>query len=204
MKRLLQRMGSAVVRYASGTSVPDAPSGFRSLSREAALRVNVLTSYSYTLETVIQAGKKNLTVAHVPIEPNPMLRESRLMRSNRQYVLRSAATILRVFVLYEPLRTFSYLSMPFLLVGAALWVRYLVLLAIGEATRGTHIQSVVVGAVAILMVVLLWSLGLIGELLATNRRLNEEILYYLKRASFKGGERKEPPADADTRPGAGV
>jgi glycosyltransferase involved in cell wall biosynthesis len=183
-KKLLQKIGSAVVSYVSGTSVPDAPSGFRAISREAALRLNVQTSFSYTLETVIQAGRKNLVVGHVPIVTNPDLRESRLMRSNFHYVRRSMATIMRLFVLYEPLKTFVYLGLPFFLLGIVLWGRFLVLLIAGEATRGSNVQSIVVGAVAIMMALLLWSLGLVGELLATNRRLSEESLYYAKRTAY--------------------
>ena len=112
-KRLLQRLGSAIVRYVSDTSVPDAPSGFRAFSREAALRLNVLTGYTYTLETLIQAGKKKLTVAHIPITTNPQLRESRLIRNIGMYVTLSARTIVRLFALYEPLRAFTYISLPF-------------------------------------------------------------------------------------------
>jgi len=183
-KKLLQKMGSAVVRYVSGTDVPDAPSGFRALSREAALRINVLSGYTYTLETIVQAGKNNLTIAHVPIETNPKVRDSRLVKGNLQYVLRSMTTILRLFVLYEPLRTFAYLGVPFLLFGAALWVRYLVFAAMGEAGEGAHLSSVVAGAVSILVALLLVSLGLIGELLATNRRIIEQALYYTKRTAL--------------------
>ncbi len=185
MKKMLQRVGSAAVRLASGTVVPDAPSGFRALTREAALRINVLTNYTYTLETIIQAGKKNLTIAHVSLDTNPKLRQSRLIRSDWQYVRRSVATILRLFALYEPLRTFSFLGLPFFFCGAGLWVRYLILLAIHGNLRGAHIQSVVVGGALILVAVLVWCLGLIGELLATNRRLQEEILYRLKALSFR-------------------
>ena len=200
LKKLLQRMGSAVVRYVSGTSVPDAPSGFRAISREAALRLNVQTSFSYTLETIIQAGRKNLVVGHVPIVTNPVLRESRLMRSNFHYVRRSMATILRLFVLYRPLKTFVYLGLPFFLLGLALWVRFLALLIVGEAARGSHVQSIVVGAVAIMMAVLLWSLGLVGELLATNRRLAEETLYYAKRTAYSLTQERRTSSQEPARP----
>ena len=191
-KRLLQRLGSAVVRYVSGTDVPDAPSGFRALSREAALRINVLTGYTYTLETIIQAGKKNLIVAHIPIETNPKLRESRLIRSKWQYVMRSTATILKLFALYEPLRTFTYLSLPFLLGGSGLWLRYLVLLLLGETGRGAHVQSVVVGSAAWIVGFLIFLIGLLADIVATNRRLHEETLYYLKRSVFSRYEQYSP------------
>ncbi|NDJ77451.1 MAG: glycosyltransferase family 2 protein [Chloroflexi bacterium] len=184
VKKYLQDLGSRVVRYVSGTSVPDAPSGFRALSREAALRINIFTGYSYTLETIIQAGKKNLTVGHVSVTTNPKTRESRLMKSTFSYVLRSGTTIMRLFLLYEPLRTFLYISVPFLLLGSVLWGRYLVLVLLGEASRGSNIQSIVVGAVAILIGFLIAMLGLIGELIAINRQLHEETLYQLKRMRF--------------------
>lgn len=190
-KKVLQRLGSAVVRYVSGTDVPDAPSGFRALSRDAAARLNLLTDYTHSLETLIQAGKKNITVAHVPIEVNPAMRESRLVRSDSDYVLRSARTILRLFALYEPLRAFVYLGLPFFLFGAVLWLRFLVLLFTEGNLRGAHIQSVVVGGAAILLAVLMWCLGLIGELLATNRRLQEDTLYILKHAFYRPDARRD-------------
>lgn len=183
-KKVLQRLGSAVVRYASGTSVPDAPSGFRAISRHAAMRLNILTSFSYTLETIIQAGKKNLTVVHIPVKVNQETRKSRLVKNNFNYVMRSAGTILRLFLLYEPLRTFTYFSIPFLLVGVVLWGRFLVLMLIGESARGSNIQSVVVGSVAIIVSGLVFMIGLLGEILAINRHLNEETMYHLKRVQF--------------------
>lgn len=181
MKRLFHRWGSAVVRFVSDTDVPDAPSGFRAISREAALRMHVLTGYTYTLETIIQAGKRRLPIRHIVIQTNAKTRESRLMRSTLQYVLRSVVTLLRLFLLYEPLKTFAYLSVPFFLVGGVLWLRYALLVVQQEVTRGSNIQSVVVGAVAILIGFLVLAIGLLGEILAASRRLQEEILYYLKR-----------------------
>lgn len=186
-KKLLQRLGSAAARYVSGTRIPDAPSGFRAFSREAALRMNMLTGYTYTLETIVQAGKKNLTLVYVPIEPNPKLRESRLIRSNWQYVRRSAGTLLRLFALYEPLRTFTYLSLPFFFVGFALWVRYLWLVILGEAGAGTHVQSVVVGSAGLIIGFLIFLIGLLADLVTINRRLHEETLYYLKRLALSNG-----------------
>lgn len=183
-KKLLQKLGSAVVRYASGTEVPDAPSGFRALSREAAMRMNIFTGYTYTLETIIQAGKKNLTIAHVPIRTNPKTRESRLIKSTSRYLLRSIATILRLFLLYEPLRSFSYASLPPLLVGLVLWGRYLFFLLVGEAARGSNVQSIVVGSVAFILSGLVFMIGLLGELIAVNRRLQEESLYHMRSLQF--------------------
>lgn len=187
-KKALQKLGSAVVRYVSGTSVPDAPSGFRAISAEAAMRLNILTGYSYTLETIIQAGKKNLTVVHIPIKTNAQQRPSRLVKSNLDYVLRSAGTILQLFLLYEPLRTFSYISALFLVAGLAPWVRFLILMLMGETARGSNIQSITVGAVLIILSVLIFSIGLVGKLLAINRQLHEETLYRLKKLQFNKDE----------------
>jgi glycosyltransferase involved in cell wall biosynthesis len=195
-KKRLQNWGSAVVRHVSQTDVPDAPSGFRAFSRETALRLNVVTGYTYTLETIIQAGKKNLKVVSVPVTTNPKTRESRLIRSIPQYVLRSAFTILRLFVLYEPLRTFTYLSLPFALVGLALWAYYGTLVMSGQAQSGSNVQSVVVGAALIMIAFLVFLIGLVGELIAINRRLQEETLYYVKKLNFSGNapSRRTPEA----------
>lgn len=167
LKKFLLRVGNASVRFVSGTSVPDSPSGFRALSREAALRLNVVTGYTYTLETVVQAGKKNLRITQVPIVTNRKLRESRLMGSTWSYARRSAATILRLFALYEPLRAFSWISLPFFLGGATLWIRFLCLLAFsGEDTAGRHVQSVVVGAALLIIGFLAFLFGVLADLVA--------------------------------------
>ena len=190
-KKMLQWLGSAVLRLVSNTDVPDAPSGFRALSREAAMRLNIMSRYTYTLETLIQAGKKNLKVMHVPVETNPNLRESRLMRSTSQYVLRSIGTILRLFLLYEPFRMFAYLSVPFFLLGAVFSLRYLGLMIFTDLERGAHIQSVVVGMVSLSIGFLVLMVGVVAEILGTSRMLLEEALYYLKYGLFRGtGERE--------------
>jgi glycosyltransferase involved in cell wall biosynthesis len=195
VKIALQRLGSRVVRYVSGTGVPDAPSGFRALSRETALRINVMTGYTYTLETIIQAGKRNLTVTHIPIHVNPKTRDSRLIRSLPDYVARSMITIFKLLVMYEPLRTFTWVSLPFLLVGVGLWLRYAVIWLQGEAERGSHVQSILVGSVALLVALFIFMMGLIGELIAINRRMHEETLYYVKRLALS-----QPPDADQTRP----
>jgi uncharacterized membrane protein YgdD (TMEM256/DUF423 family) len=181
LKKLLQQWGSWVVRMASGTNVPDATSGFRAFSREAALRLTVLTRYTYTLETIIQAGKKGLPIAHIPIQVNEPLRESRLVKSNWSYVKRSAATILRIYALYEPFRTFIYLSLPFLAVGIFLLSRFLFFYIMGESGIGRYVQSVMVGGTSLVIGLLLIVLGIIADLIAANRMLIEETLYRLKR-----------------------
>ncbi len=183
-KRVLQRLGSIVVRQVSGTDVPDAPSGFRALSREGAMRMNVMTGYTYTLETIIQAGKKNLKIVHIPIRTNPKMRESRLMQNTLQYVLRSAATIMRLYVFYEPFRTFAYLSVPFFGVGFILCLRYLIFLFLGMLVRGELIQSVIIGSTSLAIGFFIFLIGLIAEILGKHRQLQEETLYYFKRAAF--------------------
>jgi glycosyltransferase involved in cell wall biosynthesis len=188
-KKMLQNWGSAVVRYVSQTDVPDAPSGFRALSQEAALHINIFSDYTYTLETIIQAGIRNLTIAHIKIETNPQMRESRLIRSIPTYVFKSTITILRLFALYKPFKTFFYIALPFLLVGGVLWLRFLILLILGEAERGSNVQSVIFGAALLMMGFLIGVFGLLGELIAVNRRLHEETLYYLKRISLTDDNR---------------
>lgn len=201
LKRTLQAWGSWVVRQASGTDVPDATSGFRAYSREAALRLNLFTRYTYTLETIIQAGKKGLRIGHIPITPNPKTRASRLMRSQWDYVKRSAATIVRIYAVYEPLRTFGWLSVPFLLVGAGLIGRFLVLTALGSLEGVARlVQSVLIGGVSLIIGFVIFLFGVLADLVAANRRLTEETLYRLKRMELSqapaGGRDKaqSPPA----------
>jgi glycosyltransferase involved in cell wall biosynthesis len=181
LKKALQQWGSWVVRLASGTSVPDATSGFRAYSREAALRLSILTHYTYTLETIIQAGKKGLVVAHIPIQVNQPLRKSRLVKSNWSYIKHSAATIVRLYALYEPFRTFVYLSLPFLVVGLVLLGRFGFFYLTGMTAVARHVQSVAVGGTSLTIGFLLIMLGIIGDLIATNRMLTEEMLYRIKR-----------------------
>jgi glycosyltransferase involved in cell wall biosynthesis len=172
-KKLLQTLGSWVVRQVSGTKVPDTTSGFRAFSREAARRMNLVSDYTYTLETIIQAGKKRLAVAHLPIEARAT-RPSRLIRSNWDYVKRSAATIVRIYAMYEPLKIFSYLALAFFVPGLWLSVRYVYFHYIGE---GGHVQSVLL---AILLLILAFGslvFGLVADILASVRRLLEEVLY---------------------------
>ncbi len=181
-KRSLQRWGSWVVRVASGTEVPDATSGFRALSRDAAMRLSIFTKYTYTLETIIQAGKKGLIVASVPIRVNAPLRESRLIKSNWSYIKRNAATILRLYTFYEPLKTFFYLSIPFFLAGFALLGRFFYFYLSGTInTSGRFVQSVVIGGTLLTLGLLIFILGVIADLIAANRLITEETLYRMKR-----------------------
>lgn len=178
-KKFLQKLGSWVVRLASNTDIPDAPSGFRAFSRDAAMQVNVFNEYTYTLETIIQAGQKGIAITSVPIRTNPMLRPSRLVRSTHSYVFRSLFTILRIFMVYKPLRFFLILgSIPFTF-GVLLGIRWLIFLIIG--TERTRIPSLILTAILILIGFQLWMFGLIADLMAANRKLMEEIQQRLRR-----------------------
>lgn len=173
LKKRLQKLGSWVVRLASKTDIPDAPSGFRAFSREAAMQLNVFNSYTYTLETIIQAGQKGIAITSVPIRTNPALRPSRLVRGNWNYVARSFLTILRIFMLYKPLRFFFLLgSIPFG-AGTILSIRWLVYFFMGS--ERTRIPSLILAAIAILIGFQLWMFGLVADLMAANRKLLEEI-----------------------------
>jgi len=179
-KKILQKFGSWIVQLASNTDVPDAPSGFRAFSRTAAMQVNVFNNYTYTLETIIQAGQRGLAVVSVPIRTNPQLRRSRLVRSIPSYVFRSAITILRIFILYKPLRFFTWLGTVPLILGGALGLRWLLLFFLVDATR-SRTPSLILAAVLVLIGVQLFLFGLIADLLSANRRLLEETQFRLRR-----------------------
>ena len=187
IKKRLQRAGSWAVRTASKTEVADAPSGFRAISRETALRLNVFNAYTYTLETIIQAGLSNLRVISVPIRTNPDLRPSRLVRSISSYVRRSLVTIFRVFVTYRPLALFFYVGSTFLLIGLVLGARFLTFY-LRDGGEG-HIQSVILASLCVTLGTLLYMMGLVGDLVSTNRKLLENINYQMKstRASRQNG-----------------
>jgi glycosyltransferase involved in cell wall biosynthesis len=182
LTKLLQAWGSRVVRAVSGTSVSDAPSGFRAYSREAAMRLISLTSFSYTVENVIQAGKLGLTTINVPVDINPQTRPSRLKKSNWDFVKKQGATILRLYLVYEPLRTFFYLSLPFSVIGSLTILRFLYFqLLTDQVGVGRHIQSLVIGGTLLTLGFLLFILGVLADLIASNRRLTEEALYRLRK-----------------------
>jgi glycosyltransferase involved in cell wall biosynthesis len=172
-KKVLQGIGSAVVRLASGTQIADAPSGFRAIHASAALRLNVFGDYTYTLETIIQAGRKGIPITCVPIRVNPATRPSRLVRNIPSYVYRSMLSIARVFVLYKPLRFFFLIGTLLLLPGIALGLRFLVdFLADGGAG---HIQSLILAAILIVTAMIVFVAGVLSDLTAANRILLEEI-----------------------------
>jgi glycosyltransferase involved in cell wall biosynthesis len=185
-KRGLQRLGSWVVRKLSATDVPDATSGFRALSREAALRMNVVTEFTYTLETIIQAGKQRLALAHVPVTTNPQTRPSRLFSGSWNYIKRSVAAIIRIYTHYEPLKTFTMLGLAFFSSGTLIGLRFLYDYWFGFG-RG-KVQSLILAAVLLIVGVQIALIGLIGDTIAANRRLTEEILY-LQRKALEDSER---------------
>ncbi len=175
VKKLLQKLGSAVVKRVSGTTVLDAPSGFRAFSREAAARLNVFSAYTYTLETIIQAGQKNMSIVSVPVRVNGDLRPSRLVRSIPSYIRRSIVTMLRIFIVYRPSQFFVTLGGTLFLVGAGLGARFLYYYLTGQRASG-HIQSLILAAVLMILGFQTGLLAFIADLLSVNRRLLEELL----------------------------
>jgi len=198
VKKRLQRIGSWVVRQASGTPIPDATSGFRAYSREAALALNVVSDYTYTLETIIQAGKKGMAMTHVPIAINKPTRESRLIRSLPDYLCRSASTILRIYAMYQPLRISSLLGVAVLTASFALTVRYMYFLGLGEG-KG-HIQSVVLAGVLLVLGFQILLIGLVADLVSINRRLSEEILLRVRKLELERVQGKTPSASEQAEP----
>jgi glycosyltransferase involved in cell wall biosynthesis len=172
-KKWLQKMGSRVVKLVSGTTVVDAPSGFRAFSREAALSLNVFSKYTYTLETIIQAGQKNLTVVSVPVRINEELRPSRLVSSIPAYVRKSITTIVRMFVVYRPFRFFMALGGVIFLGGVGLGLRFLIRYITGSGTG--MVQSLILASVLLMMGFHTILLGFVADLLAVNRKLLEEL-----------------------------
>lgn len=185
LKRLLQRLGSRVVQAASGTEVRDAPSGFRAFSREAALQINVLSSYSYSMETLIQAGVNRLRIAWVPITARPT-RPSRLMRGMPHYLLHSGATILRAYATYRPLMVFSFIGLGLAALGSVGIIRFL-FYYVTEGGAG-HVQSLVLSAAVVLLGFQVLLIGLLADLIAANRKLLEDVLVRLRRLEAPGPE----------------
>ncbi len=185
LKKQLQRLGSAVVRRASGTSVPDTTSGFRAYNREAALQMQVVSKFTYTLETIIQAGKMLVAVDHVEIRTNPKTRESRLFPSMWAYVRRNAASIFRIYSLYEPLRVFTAAAVVVGLISAVIWARFLFYFFNGEGEG--HIQSLILGATLFIVAVQLGALGVIGDILAGSRVVQQRILERVRRVELQLG-----------------
>jgi len=200
-KKKLQRLGSRVVRRFSATDVPDTTSGFRAYSAEAAMKLHVFNRYTYTLETIIQGGHMDMRIRHVPIQVNPKTRDSRLMRSTWGYMWRSVATILRAYLIYRPLRTFSYLALIPALVGVGIGVRFLIFYFTHDSAG--HVQSLVLAAILIIIAISLFVLGVLAHLMAANRELIQECLFLVRSQKHEqsrttsNGERSSPPQDHD-------
>lgn len=178
-KKKFQHLGSWVVRVASGTDIPDAPSGFRAYSREAALKLNVVNEYTYTLETIIQAGHNKIAMTSVPIRTNAETRPSRLFSSMWKYMKRSATVITRSFVMYKPLKFFSAVGGILMLFGAVLGIRFLIFMAMGDG-RG-HVQSLILTAILIMMGFQTLTIGLLSDTIAANRKIMEDIQYRVRK-----------------------
>jgi hypothetical protein len=189
MKKRLQRWGSNTVQRLSGLEIPDATSGFRAFSREAALRLNVISHFTYTIETLIQAGKKGITTRWVPVRVNFKLRESRLFKSTQHYLRRAIPDMLRIYATYEPLKVFAGIGVFIAIIGLVPLVRFLYLYAIGQG--GGHVQSLVIGGVLLLVGFQTMIIGLLGDLLAANRYLVESTLYRLRRREAQLSHKRE-------------
>lgn len=199
IKRLLQRIGSRVVEIASGANVSDAPSGFRAIHKDAAMRLYVFNQYTYTLETIIQAGRNNIRIMSVPVGARAATRPSRLIKSTLSYVQRSVFTILRIFVLYKPLRFFMFVGTAFLVPGLVLGARYVVIYLSGGAAG--HVQSLLLAATLILIAIVTYAAGVISDIVASNRVLLEEIRMRLLRAEVS--QARTESLDAEDTSAAG-
>lgn len=182
IKKKLQHFGSWVVRKASNTDIPDAPSGFRAFSREAAMRMNVVNDYTYTLETIVQAGREKIAITSVPIRTNAELRPSRLFKSIWGYVKKSILTILRAYMMYKPLRSFTLLASIPVLVGFGIGCRYLYFMSVGQA--GGHVQSLLLACTLIVMGFLTFMIGLVADVIAANRKLLQDTQYHARKVEY--------------------
>ncbi|HET7705545.1 MAG TPA: glycosyltransferase family 2 protein [Thermoanaerobaculia bacterium] len=193
LKRALQRMGSWAVGRVSGVAVPDATSGFRAFSREAALQINVFNPFTYTLETIIQSGNRNLGVQSVPVKTNAPTRPSRLYRGMGTYLRKSIVTVFRIHTLYRPLKTFFAMGTALVFAGVVLGARFLWFFAQGD--RGGHVQSLILAAVFLITGFFTWLIALLADLISVNRRLSEDILIRLKRMEAPAAtqQRRERP-----------
>lgn len=184
LKKRLQHFGSWVVRKASKTDIPDAPSGFRAYSREAAMRMNVINEYTYTLETIVQAGRNKMACTSVPIRTNGELRPSRLFSSMFGYVKKSMLTIVRAFMMYRPLYFFSVIGSLISIVGIGLGVRFLYFLVIGQGNG--HTQSLILASMMIILGVMTGIVGLQADIISGNRKLLEDIQYHVRKLDYDG------------------
>lgn len=183
IKKCLQKLGSAFLRLLSSTTVEDAPSGFRAFSREAALKINVFDNYTYTMETLVQAGAKGMRVVSVPISVNEKLRDSRLVKNIFDYIFKSLKTTVRMFIVYRPFRFFAFLAFVLGLVGFGLVLRFLIYYINGDGNG--HIQSLIFASVFLITSVQLVIIGILGDLLSINRKLLEDVQIRVKKLELK-------------------
>jgi glycosyltransferase involved in cell wall biosynthesis len=195
LKKRLQKLGSWVVRQASETDVPDTTSGFRAYNREAAIQMAVVSKYTYTLETIIQAGKLLVATDHVPIATNPKTRESRLFPSMSSYVRRNAVAISRIYTQYEPLKVFTRIALLLFVLALVPWIRFFIAYVDGEGAG--HVQSLILGAVLFNAAVVVGVLGIIGDLLYSQRIMSQRIFERVRRIEL---QLKVPPSHYE--PGA--
>ncbi|MEY8354093.1 glycosyltransferase family 2 protein [Lachnospiraceae bacterium 54-53] len=189
LKKRLQHLGSWVVRKASNTNIPDAPSGFRAYSREAAMKLNVVNEYTYTLETIVQAGREKMAVTSVPIRTNAELRPSRLFSSMSGYVKKSMLTIIRAFIMYKPLRFFTLVGIIPIILGMGIGVRFLIYFSAGFGEG--HVQSLILASLLILVGVQTIVVGLQADIIAANRKILEDIQYHVRKLDYDNDKKEE-------------
>ena len=182
-KRILQKLGSWVVSQASGLHIPDATSGFRALSRETALRTLVFSHFSYTLETLIQAGEFRLSVVYIPVHTNQPTRPSRLMRNNFHFLGNALGAIVRAYSLYRPLRVFTAIGGFMLTIGSALGIRFLIFYLGGNGTG--HIQSLILAAILLIIGFQILLIGILADLIGANRKILEDLIYRVKLMGYE-------------------
>ncbi len=182
LKKKLQHLGSWTVRVASKSDIPDAPSGFRAYSRETAMRLNVVNEYTYTLETIVQAGRTKMAMTSVPIRTNPELRKSRLFSSMFGYVKRSMVTIVRSFMMYKPLKFFGSIGILSFLLGLGIGIRFLVYYFLGQG--GGHIQSLILASTFMMIGVFTYIIALQADIIAANRKILEDVQYHVRKLDY--------------------
>lgn len=186
IKKKLQHFGSWVVRKASNTDIPDAPSGFRAFSREAAMRINVINDYTYTLETIVQAGRNKIPITSVPVKTNPELRESRLFHSIWGYVKKSILTILRALMMYKPLYCFTMVAVVPSLIGVAIGIRFMVYYFMGRG--GGHTQSLMLACTLLIIGFITFVIGMLADVISANRKILEDVQYQVKKMEYEKRE----------------
>ena len=189
LKKKLQHFGSWVVRKASNTEIPDAPSGFRAYSREAAMQMNVVNEYTYTLEQIVQAGRTKIAITSVPIRTNGELRPSRLFNSMFGYIKKSMLTIVRAYLMYKPMRFFTTLGCFPFAIGLGIGIRFLILFFMGDGQG--NVQSLILCSMLILIAVMIWVVGLLADVMAANRKILQEIQQKVREIDYKLDEKEE-------------